>query len=115
LLDFVLISRSLKHYAKKFVELKDDENIQLGNGFIKKDLDNNSQRIVEIAKKILQNKINNNIRDNSDLVTNSMEIYLKDLEKSKEQLIKKFEENGIKSYDLTEIHEEIGKIKKYLD
>jgi hypothetical protein len=111
---FELFSRALTHYAKIFEDLKKDEEIKLGNGFVVKDLDDNAKKALEVAEELMKLRTTDIITDNQKIIKSAMEAYLNDLNKSKDTLMKKLSENKISSYTLYNINNEIQKVDEYL-
>ncbi|MDE1829274.1 MAG: hypothetical protein KGI25_03015 [Thaumarchaeota archaeon] len=111
---FEFLGRVMFHYAKKFEDMKSDEEIKTNN-FIKKDLDDNAEKATELARQLLQIQTNNTITDNNAFIKSAVKVYLNDLKNSKDALIEKLKENQMSDYYLNNLNDEIKQAEGWLE
>jgi hypothetical protein len=111
---FEFLARVMFHYAKKFEDMKSDEQIKSGNNFIRKDLDENAEKATELAQHLLEIQSQNTINDNRLFIKSAVKVYLNDLNKSKDALINKLEkENQMTGYSLSNLNDEIKEAEEW--
>jgi hypothetical protein len=111
---FELMSRALTHYAKRFEELKENEEItKLGNTLVVRDLEDNTKKALEIAEELVRLRSNNTMSDNQKIITSAMDAYLADLGKSKKALEDILSKNNMTFYTLRNINDEIRALEEY--
>ena len=105
------IARGLRHYAKRIAELKDDKDIRVGNEFMQRDLEANSQRARQLADNLERNMTSWAIDQNSQFICDALSCYAQDLANSKKALGEKLAAPNIQLENIDYEIERIGKIK----
>jgi hypothetical protein len=111
--DFRIIADALKHFAKRLSVLKSDEDVDIGNGVIQKDLDANATKCTDLADSLMKEKKGHVITYNLGIICNSLIIYLSDLEASKKALFGKLSggQQDLAGFETIYLDEEIKLVR----
>lgn len=105
--DYELFVKSLEHYSERLCKLKTDDELQHGSNLIKKDLQENSNKALEVAQDFEAYKSNNTTNDHLALLKSALTLYKRDLQEGSITLQKKM---GVK-ISLKNVCDEISHIE----
>jgi hypothetical protein len=79
-----VLERVLRHYSRRLTGLRDDENLQYGNDYIKNDLYSATADIQEILDLIQERAwdIESYLMQNKDIIESAFECYVHDLKEA---------------------------------